>query len=212
MARYKMYVSSEKARRELGYNPGPAEKALREAVEYFRHEWQPGFGPGPDLQFARETDLNRMAAKTKRKQANGNSERDRPRSTERRADAGRGISRPIRSFRWKMVPVPEISEGEILVRVHACGVCGTDLKKIEYGLVPPPRIFGHEFAGTVVEDGIQGNASSRWETAWRRITTSPAGNVFIAGRSSFHNASFTDARAPPQDSNRPAEDSPNTFG
>jgi dihydroflavonol-4-reductase len=41
MSRYKMYVSSEKARRELGYNPGPVEKALREAVEYFRNEWQP---------------------------------------------------------------------------------------------------------------------------------------------------------------------------
>jgi L-iditol 2-dehydrogenase len=51
------------------------------------------------------------------------------------------------------IPVPRISEGEILVRVHACGVCGTDLKKIEYGLVEPPRIFGHEFAGTVVETG-----------------------------------------------------------
>jgi dihydroflavonol-4-reductase len=41
MARYKMYVSTEKARKELGYNPQPAEKALREAVEYFRCEWQP---------------------------------------------------------------------------------------------------------------------------------------------------------------------------
>lgn len=41
MARYKMYISSEKARTELGYNPEPVEKALREAVEYFRHEWQP---------------------------------------------------------------------------------------------------------------------------------------------------------------------------
>lgn len=51
------------------------------------------------------------------------------------------------------VPVPEISDGELLVRVHTCGVCGTDLKKIEYGLVKPPRIFGHEFAGTVVETG-----------------------------------------------------------
>jgi L-iditol 2-dehydrogenase len=51
------------------------------------------------------------------------------------------------------VPVPTISAGEILVRVHTCGVCGTDLKKIEYGLVAPPRIFGHEFAGTVVEKG-----------------------------------------------------------
>jgi L-iditol 2-dehydrogenase len=51
------------------------------------------------------------------------------------------------------IPIPAISDGEILVRVHACGVCGTDLKKIEYGLVPPPRIFGHEFAGTVVQTG-----------------------------------------------------------
>ncbi len=51
------------------------------------------------------------------------------------------------------VPIPKISGGEILVRVHTCGVCGTDLKKIEYGLVPPPRIFGHEIAGTVVDVG-----------------------------------------------------------
>ena len=41
MARYKMYVSSEKAQRELGYNPGPAEQALREAAEYFLSEWRP---------------------------------------------------------------------------------------------------------------------------------------------------------------------------
>jgi dihydroflavonol-4-reductase len=41
MARYKMYISSEKARKELGYNPQPAEKALREAVDYFRYSWQP---------------------------------------------------------------------------------------------------------------------------------------------------------------------------
>jgi dihydroflavonol-4-reductase len=39
MARYKMYVSSEKARRELEFNPRPADQALREALEYFRHEW-----------------------------------------------------------------------------------------------------------------------------------------------------------------------------
>ena len=41
MARYKMYVSSEKARRELGYDPKPVEQALREAVEYFRYHWRP---------------------------------------------------------------------------------------------------------------------------------------------------------------------------
>jgi len=51
------------------------------------------------------------------------------------------------------VPVPQIGAGEILVRVGACGVCATDIKKIELGLVPPPRIFGHEIAGTVVRVG-----------------------------------------------------------
>ena len=66
-----------------------------------------------------------------------------------RAAVYRGASR----ITIETVPVPSISKGEILVRVHACGICGTDLKKIEYGLVPPPRIFGHEIAGTVVEVG-----------------------------------------------------------
>ena len=41
MARHKMYVSSDKACRELGYSPGSVEGALREAVEYFRNEWHP---------------------------------------------------------------------------------------------------------------------------------------------------------------------------
>jgi dihydroflavonol-4-reductase len=41
MARYKMYISSEKAQRELGFNPQPVEKALREAVDYFRNNWHP---------------------------------------------------------------------------------------------------------------------------------------------------------------------------
>ncbi len=41
MARHKMYVSSEKARRELGYTPGKVEQALREAVDYFRYHWNP---------------------------------------------------------------------------------------------------------------------------------------------------------------------------
>ena len=51
------------------------------------------------------------------------------------------------------VPVPEIGPGELLIRVEACGVCHTDLKKIEYGLLEPPRIFGHETAGVVVAVG-----------------------------------------------------------
>ncbi len=51
------------------------------------------------------------------------------------------------------VPTPEIGPGEILIRVEACGVCHTDLKKIEYDLLPPPRIYGHETAGIVAQVG-----------------------------------------------------------
>jgi L-iditol 2-dehydrogenase len=47
------------------------------------------------------------------------------------------------------VPVPEIGAGELLVRVEACGICHTDLKKVEHDLLPPPRIYGHEMAGVV---------------------------------------------------------------
>jgi L-iditol 2-dehydrogenase len=51
------------------------------------------------------------------------------------------------------VPVPVIGPGELLVRVHSCGICHTDLKKISYDLLPPPRIYGHETAGDVAAVG-----------------------------------------------------------
>ncbi|MCP5113112.1 MAG: alcohol dehydrogenase catalytic domain-containing protein [bacterium] len=51
------------------------------------------------------------------------------------------------------VPRPEAGRGELLVRVEACGICHTDLKKIEHDLLSPPRIFGHETAGIVAEVG-----------------------------------------------------------
>lgn len=51
------------------------------------------------------------------------------------------------------VPVPAIGPGELLLRVESCGICHTDLKKIKYGLLPGPRIYGHETAGEVVAAG-----------------------------------------------------------
>jgi L-iditol 2-dehydrogenase len=51
------------------------------------------------------------------------------------------------------VDTPLIGDGEILIRVEACGVCPTDLKKIEYNLLAPPRIYGHETAGVVAKAG-----------------------------------------------------------
>jgi L-iditol 2-dehydrogenase len=51
------------------------------------------------------------------------------------------------------LPIPEIGEGELLFRVAACGICGTDIKKIHHGFVAAPQVLGHELAGTVVKVG-----------------------------------------------------------
>ena len=53
----------------------------------------------------------------------------------------------------EQVPTPTIGPGELLIRVESCGICHTDLKKIEYNLLAPPRIFGHETAGVVAATG-----------------------------------------------------------
>ena len=65
------------------------------------------------------------------------------------------VYRGVNDLRLETVPVPRIGSKEILVRVAACGVCPTDIKKIHYGTVPPPRIFGHETAGTIAVVGAR---------------------------------------------------------
>src|SRR6202158_761312 len=74
---------------------------------------------------------------------------------------GRGLPSTMRAavyhgvndVRLEEVPVPEIGPGEILVRVHTCGICGTDLKKIATGSHSAPRIFGHETSGVIAKVG-----------------------------------------------------------
>jgi L-iditol 2-dehydrogenase len=63
------------------------------------------------------------------------------------------VYRGKNDMRMETVPVPKIGPGELLVRVHTCGICGTDLKKISTGSHSAPRIFGHETSGVVVATG-----------------------------------------------------------
>jgi L-iditol 2-dehydrogenase len=79
------------------------------------------------------------------------------------------------------VPTPEIGPGEILIRVEACGVCHTDLKKIEYNLLAPPRIYGHETAGVVANVGSN---VTRFEPGDRVIVFHhiPCGTCFYCQR------------------------------
>ncbi len=93
------------------------------------------------------------------------------------------------SISLETLPIPRISDGEILLRVHTCGICGTDLKKIEHGLVSPPRIFGHEIAGTVVETGSR---VSRFKVG-DRVTTHhhiPCRTCFYCRKKLFSQCEF----------------------
>ena len=63
------------------------------------------------------------------------------------------VYRGVNDVRIETVPVPAIGPGEMLLRVHSCGVCGTDLKKISTGSHSAPRIFGHETSGVVAAVG-----------------------------------------------------------
>jgi L-iditol 2-dehydrogenase len=63
------------------------------------------------------------------------------------------VYRGVNDVRLETVPVPEIGADELLLRVHTCGICGTDLKKIATGSHSAPRIFGHETAGVVAAVG-----------------------------------------------------------
>jgi len=60
-----------------------------------------------------------------------------------------------KNIQVKTVPDPVIREGEVLLRVGACNVCGVDMRTWTHGdaKISPPRILGHELAGTVVELG-----------------------------------------------------------
>lgn len=79
------------------------------------------------------------------------------------------------------VPVPAIGPGEVLIRVAACGICGTDLKKIEHGFVSAPQIFGHEVSGTVV---AVGSGVSKWKPGDRVMSFHhvPCGECFYCAR------------------------------
>ncbi|MBM3498400.1 MAG: zinc-binding dehydrogenase, partial [Armatimonadetes bacterium] len=57
-------------------------------------------------------------------------------------------------LRVERVPVPEPAEGQVLIRVGACGVCGSDVPRVmTKGTYSFPLIPGHEFAGTIAAVG-----------------------------------------------------------
>src|SRR5260370_34565356 len=67
------------------------------------------------------------------------------------------VYRGVNDVRVETVPVPEIGAGEVLIKIHTCGICGTDLKKIHTGSHDAPRVLGHEMSGPIVRVGAAVN-------------------------------------------------------
>ena len=65
------------------------------------------------------------------------------------------------------IPVPEISDDEVLVEVKYCGICGSDLHAIpEAILLPPGTYLGHEFSGVITKVG---NDVAGWKVGDRVV-------------------------------------------
>ncbi|QYJ16600.1 Sorbitol dehydrogenase [Rubrobacter xylanophilus DSM 9941] len=59
-----------------------------------------------------------------------------------------------RKLSVESVPVPEIGPSDVLIKVHGCGICGSDLHSYKAGMyIRPGQIMGHEFMGAVAAAG-----------------------------------------------------------
>jgi L-iditol 2-dehydrogenase len=95
-----------------------------------------------------------------------------------------GVYREKAVVRVEEVPVPEVNDGEVLIKVAACGICGTDIKKIFQRYVEPPQILGHELAGTVV---AVGRGVTKWTPGDRVMSFhhTPCGQCFYCEKRLF---------------------------
>ncbi len=60
----------------------------------------------------------------------------------------------VGDLRLAQIPIPNVSEGQVRVRIGFCGVCGSDIPRIfSKGTYNFPTVCGHEFAGTIDKSG-----------------------------------------------------------
>ncbi|MDR2643293.1 MAG: alcohol dehydrogenase catalytic domain-containing protein [Planctomycetaceae bacterium] len=72
-------------------------------------------------------------------------------------------------IRVEDLPKPEMKEGELLVHVDACAVCGTDLKSKHHGnpRIKAPLVMGHEFTGII--EAVSPSAKGNWKVGERVV-------------------------------------------
>ncbi len=70
------------------------------------------------------------------------------------------------------VPDPQPAAGAVVVRVQACGICGSDVHAVERGLAADGHILGHEFSGTIA---ALGTAAGAWREG-QPVAVNPVGS------------------------------------
>ena len=93
------------------------------------------------------------------------------------------VYRGVNNVRLETVTVPSIGPGEMLVRVHSCGVCGTDLHILKGHWpkqLPWPFTLGHELGGVIVEAGAAADLFRNPQTDYTRALFAAAFNLDTA--------------------------------
>jgi propanol-preferring alcohol dehydrogenase len=96
-------------------------------------------------------------------------------------------------LRLAEVPDPVAGDGEILLRVSACGLCRTDLHVLQGEIEVPrlPLVPGHQVVGRVVEDGRVWRKGQRLGVAWLHETCGACADCFRGDENLCRNARFT---------------------
>lgn len=91
------------------------------------------------------------------------------------------VVRAPMQFNVEDVPIPDVPERGLLLKVHACGLCGSDLRTLRSGhrKVTFPWIIGHEICGEVVEVG------DRYQGAWQEGDLLAVGPLAYCGVCDF---------------------------
>ena len=78
------------------------------------------------------------------------------------------LEAPRSPLRPADLPEPEPGPGQVLIQVHACGVCRTDLHVVDGELPDPklPLVLGHQIVGTVASGGVRFAPGTRVGVPW----------------------------------------------
>jgi L-iditol 2-dehydrogenase len=93
----------------------------------------------------------------------------------------------VKNVELKDVKKPEVKDNSVIVKIHACAICGTDVKAYEFGIasIKPPVILGHEFTGEIHEIGKFVNDFEPGDRV-TMATTIPCGKCSMCRRTLFN--------------------------